>query len=169
MTSSGMDPSLHFRLEAPRRFPLLMMMPIRRFLSAVDRSALSTWLWNSEPLHRVGDRVQKWPVLVHLLLGSETDACVPGAHVNRIAARAPYCRVLLDPYEAPWHAHELCRGNDTERVCWPRPKAYRGSYLPLVGSYSEPRRRRCFCSGSPGVPSPAADPARLCGQQACPG
>ena len=66
-------------------------------------------------------------MLVHLRHGSETDACVPGAHVDCITAGGPHRRVPLDPYEAPSHAHELFCRYCMERDCWPRPKACSGS------------------------------------------
>ena len=80
-------------------------------------------VWNSESLQRARDRVEKWLVLVHLRPGSGTDACVPGVHVDCIATRARHYNVLLDPYEAPSHTHELWCRYDTERVCCPRLKA----------------------------------------------
>ena len=131
-------------------------------------------VWNSEPLQHARDFMEKWLVLVHLRPGSGTDACVPGVHLDCIAAGAPYCHVLLDPYETPSYGYELCCGYDTERVCWPRPKACSGS-CPLwapITSFGEGLR---FCTpsrGRPvpeGVPCPAADPTRLCGEHACPG
>ena len=92
-------------------------------------------VWNSESLQRARDRVEKWLVLVHLRPGSGTDACVPGVHVDCTAAGAPLCYVLLKPYEASSNVHELCCRYDTERLCWPRPKAFRGScslYAPIA-------------------------------------
>ena len=40
-------------------------------------------------------------VLVHVRPGSGTDACVPGVHVDCIAAGTPHCHALVEPYKAP--------------------------------------------------------------------
>ena len=126
-----------------------------------DRFAALYLVWNSEPLQRAGDREEKWLVLVHLRPDSGTDACVPGVHVDCIAAGAQNCYVLLDPCEAPFHAPDLCCRYDTEQVCWPRPKACSGS-CPLqapIASLGEGlglasrqwvarSRRACAVSGS---------------------
>ena len=62
-----------------------------------ERFAALHLVWNSEPLQSAGDHVEKSLVLVHLRSSSETDACVPGVHVDCVAAGAPHCHVLLDP------------------------------------------------------------------------
>ena len=66
-----------------------------------ERFAALHLVWNSEPLNRAGYCVEKWLVLVHMRPGYGTDACVPGVHVDCIAAGAPHGHVLLNPYEAP--------------------------------------------------------------------
>ena len=101
----------------------------------MERFAALYLVWIPEPLQRADDRVEKWLVLVHLRLGSGTNACVPGAHVDCIAAGAPHCHVLVNPCEVPSHVHKLCCRYDTERVCWPRPKACSGS-CPLQAPIS---------------------------------
>lgn len=63
--------------------------------------------WNSEPLQRAIDFMEKGLVLVHMRPGFATYKCVPGVHVSCIAAGAPYCHVLLDPYGGSSHSHEL--------------------------------------------------------------
>ena len=60
-----------------------------------------------KPLESAGDRMEERLVLVYLSAGSRTDTCVSGVHIGCIAAGTPHCHLLLDPYEAPSHTHEL--------------------------------------------------------------
>ena len=74
-----------------------------------------------------------------------------GVHVDCIAAGAPPCDVLLNPYEVHSHYHELPCRYDTERGCWPCPKTCSGSCLSQapIASLGE-RLSFDSPSGSPG-------------------
>ena len=75
-----------------------------------ERFATLHLVWNSEPLQRAGDRVEKWlkcrftcaPALERM------RACrVP---TSIASAGASHCHVLLDPYESPSQAHQSAAG-----------------------------------------------------------
>ena len=95
---------------------------------------------NPNPLESAGDRMEERLALVHPRAGPATDAWVSGVHIGCIAAGALHCRMFLDPHDAPSNAHELCCRYDPERVCWPRPKACRGS-CPLKAPVASLRLR----------------------------
>lgn len=60
-----------------------------------------------EPLQRAGDYIEKRMVLDHLRPGSVMNSCVPGVHVDCIAAGPPHCPVLLNPDIVSSNAHDL--------------------------------------------------------------
>ena len=161
--------SLYSQFGASRRPPLLMTMSISRFLSAVNGSPLSPW---SGIPSRSCERSRGEVVGVFSPAPRLWDRCVVAGrprppHRSRGTSlpRAPRS------YEAPCHAHDICCKYDTERDCWPCPKERSGSCPSITGPFRRPWSHSLLPGRSvpAGVPSPAAVPARLCGQHAFPG
>ena len=138
-----------------------------------ERFAALHVVWDSEPLQYAGDRIEKWLALVHLRLGSGSDACAPGVNVHCIAAGASHCHVLLIPIRRhPMPTNSAPGTTRNESAGLARRNAVASAPCRLLeralakALVSPPPSGS---SGPGGCAVSAAVPARLCGQHALPG
>ena len=167
------DLSLYSLLGASRRLPLLMTMPIRRFLSAVNGSPLSTWC---EIPSRFNVREIAWrsgwcwftcaPDLGQMLACRvSTSTASQQGHLTATCSSIPKKRLPMPTISAAGMTRGESVGLARRHALAPAPCRLleRSLAKALV---SHPLRGRLVPKG---VPCPAADPTRLCGLHACPG